>query len=211
MSRNAVAQSPGTLAQPPRLRDQRASRRTRHLMPRRGRWYWRRRPPAGRRGRCGTDPTGAGLAICLSLFTGDRTTARVRAAFLDAGSERATMPPPSAAAAAGPAVTLRDAMARLRDHLIAEHERTRAARPADPPRAAPRSEAVAFPPDLVEDLVAFAEQGGAMQDDELPEGLTARACEALAGGPKRVRRQSLLERPASARHRRAEARARRSA
>jgi hypothetical protein len=179
-------------------------------MLRHGRWYWRRRPLAGRRGRCGTDPTSASLAICLSLFTGDRTTARVRAAFLDAEFERATMSPPSAAAA-GTAVTLRDAMARLRDHLIAEHERTRAARPADPPRAAPRSEAVAFPPDLVEDLVAFAEQGGAMQDDELPEGLTARACEALTGGPKRVRRQSLLERPASARHRRAEARARRSA
>jgi hypothetical protein len=148
-----------------------------------GRWYWRRRPPAGWRGWCGTDPTGAGTTICLSLFTGDRTTARFRAALLDAGFERATMPPPSAAAA-GTAVTLRDAMARLRDHLIAEHERTRAARPADPPRAAPRSEAIAFPPDLVEELVAYAERGGAAEGDELPEALAARACEALAGGPK---------------------------
>ncbi len=183
MSHNAVAQSPGTLAQPPRLHGRRVSRRTRHLMLRHGRWYWRRRPLAGQRGRCGADPTGAGLAICLSLFTGDRTTARVRAAFLDAGSEKATMPPPSAAAAAGPAVTLRDAMARLRDRLIAEHERTRAARPADPPRAAPRSEAVAFPPDLVGGLVAFAERGGAAEGDELPGGLAARACEALAAAP----------------------------
>ncbi len=108
-------------------------------------------------------------------------------------------------------MTLRHAMARPRDRLIAEQEQARAARPADPPRTAPRSPAVAFPPDLLEDLVAFAERGGAAEGDELPEGLAARACEALAGGPKRVRRQSLLERPASARHRRAEARARRSA
>ena len=92
------------------------------------------------------------------------------------------MPPP--AAAAGTAVTLRDAMARLRDRLVAEQEQARAARPVDPPRAVPRSVAVPFPPDLVEDLVAFAERGGAAEGDELPEGLAARACEALAAGPK---------------------------
>jgi hypothetical protein len=74
-------------------------------------------------------------------------------------------------------------MARPRDRLIAEQEQARAARPADPPRTAPRSPAVAFPPDLLEDLVAFAERGGAAEGDELPEGLAARACEALAGGP----------------------------
>ena len=89
------------------------------------------------------------------------------------------MLPPSAAA--GTAVTLRDAMARLRDHLIAEHQRTRAAHLADPARAAPQSEAIAFPPDLVEGLVAFAERRSAAEGDELPEGLSARACEALAG------------------------------
>jgi hypothetical protein len=90
---------------------------------------------------------------------------------------------PSPAATAGTVVTLRDALARLRHRLVAEQERARAARLADPSRAAPRSVAVPFPPDLVEGLVAFAERGGAAEGDELPGGLAARACEALAAAP----------------------------
>lgn len=125
--------------------------------------------------------TGADAAICVSLFTGDRITARYRGALLDAEFESAAMLPPSAA---GTVVTLRDAMVCLRDHLITEYERARAAHRPDPPQAMPRRQPIALPPDLVQLLVAFAERTGTVEGGALPDDLAARTCEALAGAPK---------------------------
>jgi hypothetical protein len=152
-----------------------------------GVWYWRRRLPPGQIEPRGTSAGGKRLAICISLGTCDRATARFRGLVLDAEFERAIlMLPPSGAT---DPVDLRRALTLYRDRLLSDHAAARLSRAPDPVLSSPRSTTAKVSGELVERLMAFAEAADEAGFDgpiELPPDLTAEACDEI--GKVRARR-----------------------
>ena len=128
------------------------------------------------------DTRADGKSLPLSLYTGERFVARQRAAALDAGFERWVMGRVLGMAEPG-AVSLAEAMARLRDHLIAEAEIAGAERAPDEPMPRPGFQSVAMPEALLNQLVGFADNHAAGEAD-LPADLAGATIDVLTTAPR---------------------------
>ena len=135
------------------------------------------------------DTRADGKSLPLFLYTGERFVARQRAAALDAGFERWVMGRALGTAEPG-AVSLAEAMAMLRDHLIAEAEMAGAECAPDEPMPQPGFQTVPMPDALLDQLVAFADNhsaGGACLPADLAEATTAALSAILRQPPGRPR------------------------